>query len=78
MNEYFPGPKSWGQRVNVEVDLPNYATKTDLKTATCVDKWLPVPVHLSKLSDVVKMLLKKMYIMLRSNILKINYLILLT
>ena len=38
MNEYFPGPKSLGQKVNVEVDLPNYATKTDLKTATCVDK----------------------------------------
>ena len=38
MSEYFPGPKSLGQRVNVEVDLHNYATKTDLKTATCVDK----------------------------------------
>ena len=43
-----------------------------------VDKLVPIPVDLSKLSDVVKMmLLKKMYIMLRSKILKIKYLILL-
>ena len=41
-----------------------------------VDKLVPVPVDLSKL---VKMMsLKKMYIMLRSKILKIKYLILLT
>ena len=44
-----------------------------------VDKLVPVPVDLSKLSNVVKkMSLKKMYIMLRSKILKIKYLILLT
>ena len=43
-----------------------------------VDKLVPIPVDLSKLSDVVKMmLLKKMYIMLKSKILKIKYLILL-
>ena len=43
-----------------------------------VDKLVPIPVDLSKLSDVVKMmLLKKMYIMLISKILKIKYLILL-
>ena len=41
------------------------------------DKLLPVPVDLSKLSNVVKMmLLKKMYIILRSKLLKIKYLIL--
>ena len=44
-----------------------------------VDKLVPVPVDLSKVSEVVKMmLLKKMYIMLRSKILKIKCLTLLT
>ena len=39
-----------------------------------VDKSVPIPVDLSKLSDVLKMmLLKKIYIKLRSNILKIKY-----
>ena len=42
-----------------------------------VDKLVPVPVDLSKLSDAVKMMLfKKIYIMLRSKILKIKYLLL--
>ena len=41
------------------------------------DKWVPVPVDLSKLSDAVKMiLLKKMYLILREKVLKIQYLIL--
>ena len=44
-----------------------------------VDKIVPVLADLSKLSDVVKNdVVKKMYIMLRSNILKIKYLILLS
>ena len=42
-----------------------------------VNKLVPVPADLSKLSNVVKML-KKMYIMLRQKFLKIKYLILLT
>ena len=29
--EYFPKPKSLGTRVKVELDLSNYATKSDLK-----------------------------------------------
>ena len=37
MSEYFPEPKSFGGRVKVELDLSNYATKTDLKNATGVD-----------------------------------------
>ena len=38
MIEYFPEPKSLGGRVKVEeLELPNYATKADLKTATSVD-----------------------------------------
>ena len=36
MGEYFSGPKSLG-KVKVELDLYNYATKTDLKNATGVD-----------------------------------------
>ena len=30
MNEYFPEPKSSGRRKKVELDLSNYASKTDL------------------------------------------------
>ena len=37
MSEYFPEPKSFGGRVKVELDLSNYATKTDLENATGVD-----------------------------------------
>ena len=31
MSEYFPEPKSLRERVKVELDLPNYATKSDFK-----------------------------------------------
>ena len=37
MSEYFPKPNSLGENVKVELDLSNYATKTDLKNATGVD-----------------------------------------
>ena len=37
MSKYFPEPKSSGRRVKVQLDLSNYATKTDLKNAACVD-----------------------------------------
>ena len=37
MSEYFLEPKSFGGRVKVELDLSNYATKTDLENATGVD-----------------------------------------
>ena len=37
MSEYFSEPRSFGRRVKVELDLSNYATKTDLKNATGVD-----------------------------------------
>ena len=85
MSQYFPKPfRRFGGKINVKVDLSNYATKTDLKNVTHVDissfalktnvanlktkvdkldidKLVPVPVELSKLSDVVKiMLLKKL------------------
>ena len=44
-----------------------------------VDKLVPVSVDLNKLNDVVKNdVAKEMYIMLRSKILKIKHLILLT
>ena len=38
MSEYFPQSKSLGGRVKVELNLSIYATKTDLKTATVVDR----------------------------------------
>ena len=34
MSEYFVKSKSFGGYVNAELDLPNYATKADLKNAT--------------------------------------------
>ena len=37
MTEYFPAPKYFGGRVKVELDLTNYATKSDLKNDTGVD-----------------------------------------
>ena len=37
MSEYFPKPNSLGVNVKVELELPNYATKIDLKNATGVD-----------------------------------------
>ena len=37
MSEYFLEAKSLGGRVKIELDLPNYATKVDLKIATGID-----------------------------------------
>ena len=37
MKEYFPEANSLGGKVKVELDLPNYATKTDLKNVTGID-----------------------------------------
>ena len=37
MSTYYPPYKSSGQNVKVELDLTNYATKTDLKNITHVD-----------------------------------------
>ena len=37
MSGYFTEPKSSGRRVKVELDLSNYATKTDFKNVTGVD-----------------------------------------
>ena len=37
MSGYFPEPKLFGGKVKVETDLPNYATKTEVKNATGID-----------------------------------------
>ena len=37
MSEYFPKPTSLGANVEVELDLSNYATKSDLEYETGVD-----------------------------------------
>ena len=61
---------------NVPTNLKNSESKVYKLN---VDKLLPVTIDLSKLSDVVKMmLLKKMYVKLRTNILNIKDLTLLT
>ena len=77
MSHYFPPYRSSGRNIKVELDLSNYATKTDLKNVTHVnvssfasktnqaslkteadkldvDKLIPVPNGLAKLSNVVK------------------------
>ena len=61
---------------NAPTNLSNLKSKVDKLD---VDKLVPVPVDLSKLSDVVKDdVVKKDVIMLRSKLLQIKYLILLT
>ena len=55
---------------NVPTNLSNFKSKVDKLD---VDKLVPVPIDLSKLRDVVKNdVVKKMYIMLRSKVLKIK------
>ena len=36
MSDFFLEPKSFGSRVNIELDFSNYASKSDLKNATTV------------------------------------------
>ena len=84
MIQYFPKPyEPFGGDINVNVDLSNYATKTDLKNVahgdtssfklktnlanlkteldkSDIDKLVPVPTDLGKLSNVIKNE-KKMY-----------------
>ena len=52
MSEYFPESKSLGGRVKVELDLSNYATKTDLKNATEVDTlYFAIKIDLANLKS---------------------------
>ena len=37
MSEYFPKPKSLGEKVKVLLDLSNYERKADIKSATGFD-----------------------------------------
>ena len=62
MNEYFPEPKSLGERVKFELELSNYATKADLKTATVVDtSKVAKEIDLANvISDVVKLDIDKL------------------
>ena len=61
-------------------NIPNKLSNLKIRVYELdVDKIVPVPVGLSKLSDVVKnFVFKKMYLMLGSKILKIQYVTLLT
>ena len=61
---------------NVPSNFSNLKRKVDKLD---VDELVPVPVGLGKLNDEIKNdVVKKMYIMLRSKLLRIKYLILLT
>ena len=61
MSEYFPEPNSSGGKVNVELDLSNYATKADFKNASLksyvdildIDTLKNVPCSLSSLKSKV-------------------------
>ena len=59
MSEYFPKPNSLRANVKVRLDLPNYATKTDLKSETDVDA-----SSFAKKSDLTN---------LKSNVDKLNF-----
>ena len=50
MREYFSKTNSSGTKVKVELDLFNYAAKTDLKNANGVDTW-----SLAKKSDLANL-----------------------
>ena len=57
MTEYFPKPPSDYKNIKVKTDLTNYTTKKDTNDITHVDKLdidklVPVPLDLSKLSNV--------------------------
>ena len=77
MSQYFPRPSNHKENIKVEIDLSNYATKTDINNIAHVDtsnfalktnlanlknevdkldieKLVPIPADLSKLSNVVK------------------------
>ena len=62
MSGYFPGPKSAGWRVKVELDLRNYAKKAELKNAIGVDtSKFATKVDLANLkSDVDKLDINKL------------------
>ena len=50
MREYFSKTNSSGTKIKVELDLFNYAAKTDLKNANGVDTW-----SLAKKSDLANL-----------------------
>ena len=109
-NDFFPPYSCIKNKIKAQLDLSNYATKSDFKNATGVDtsqfakkddlanlksqvdklnidklsesdthKLKPVSVDLKRLSEVVDIkIVKKDVYMLRSKILKIKYIILLT
>ena len=77
MSEYFPKPESLGANVKVELDLSNYATKSDLKNATVVDT-SDTRTDLANLKPDVYKLLKKLTITQKLMILKRKLLIMTT
>ena len=51
MSKYFPPYRSSGRNIKVELDLRNYATKTDLKNVTHVEaSSFPFKANLANLS----------------------------
>ena len=56
MSQYFPEPRSLG-KVKVEVDLSNYATKTESKNATGIDtSSFTKKIDLANLNSIVEKL----------------------
>ena len=51
MSEYFPKPKPFSGKMEVELDLFNYLTKAGLKNARDVDK-----SNFAKMSDLARLI----------------------
>ena len=62
MSQYFPKLfRSFGENINVKVDLSNYATKTDLKNVTHVDTSnFDLKTNLASLTEVDKLDIDKL------------------
>ena len=62
ISQYFPKPfnSHFGDSIKVKIDTSSFALKTNLANLKTeidkldIDKFAPIPVDLSKLSDVVK------------------------
>ena len=49
MSQYFPKPSNHNENIKVEIDLSNYATKSDIKDITHVDTNFALKTNLANL-----------------------------
>ena len=53
MSQYFPKPSNHNENIKVEIDLSNYATKSDIKDITHVDTNFALKTNLANLKTEV-------------------------